>query len=180
MLVGCLNLFLAEPLFLRQPHESVFLLRLPSRLGFLHRIRTDKCTIRNRPSEDTSDKVLDAEMGLMGEMLGQRFEETLTVPGGEIPHTNCSNRLVLDVRFPNVFVALHCGRLNVKFISGGNAQPPVQTWKVTPLDELTEGLGASHSILSVHRNGGNHAKYQRKTAKTIGLIIRNPPAQSGT
>jgi hypothetical protein len=85
-------------------------------------------------------------------MLGQRFEETLTVPRGEIPHTNCSNRLVLDVRFPNVFVALHCGRLNVKFISGGNAQPPVQTWKVTPLDELTEGLGASHSILSVHRN----------------------------
>src|SRR5439155_721881 len=47
---------------------------------------------------------------------------------------------------------LHCGTFDVQFISSGNAQPPIETREVTPLDELTEGLRASHGILSVHRN----------------------------
>ena len=74
----------------------------------------------------------------MGQILGQRFEEALTALSRKVAQLNLGNRLVRNVDFQNVTVALHRGRLNMEFVARRNREPLVETREVSLIDKLAD------------------------------------------
>ncbi len=151
MLVRRRNFLFANLLRIGQAIQVHLALGATPGLHFVHRVRVTECTFDDCPREDAAEKILDTHVRLVGEILVQRFDEPLAVPGNEVCQLHLRNSGWLDVPLINVAVSFHGRWLHVQFVPGWRVDAERATRPVRLLDEYAESNRARFdSMFLVH------------------------------